>query len=70
MLGGWVKGAHLKAPTIPRVATPTCHSRCGMASRFGFYVSGTTFRKGNVSMFHVSAAAKTMLLMSNGPYPT
>ena len=42
--GGGSKGPSLKAPTFPRVGTPKCRSRCGMASRFGVYVSDTTFR--------------------------
>ena len=45
--GSNFKGPSSKAPTFPRVGSPKCRSRCGMASRFGVYVSprftGATF---------------------------
>ena len=35
-----------------------CHFRCSSASRFGICVADTTFRRGNVSTFHVATVAK------------
>ena len=53
---GGSKEPSSEVPTFPRVGTLKCCSRCGMASRFGVYVSDTTFR--TVTFPRSTAAAK------------